>query len=66
MVETENLQKLKETGAEILDVVDRYWHSHNIRYSLYAGTVLGAVRHKGFLQETNNQKQLIPGCIQLH
>lgn len=66
MVEAEDLQKLKATGAEILDVVDRYCHNHNIRYSLYAGTVLGAVRYKGFLQETNNQKQLIPECIQLH
>jgi len=48
-MKAEDLQKLKETETEILEVVDRYCHRYNIRYSLYAGTALGAVRHKGFI-----------------
>lgn len=45
----EKLKKLQECEAEILDVFDKFCKKNNIRYSLYAGTALGAVRHKGFI-----------------
>ena len=43
------LRKLQLTQTEMLDVVDAFCKEHNIPYSLYAGTLLGAVRHKGFI-----------------
>ena len=45
----ETLRKLQLTQLEILKVVDGICKKYNIRYSLYAGTLLGAVRHKGFI-----------------
>ena len=43
------LRKLQLTELEILEVIDSVCKKHNIAYSLYAGTLLGAVRHKGFI-----------------
>ena len=43
------LRQLQLTQLEILKVIDRFCRDHGIRYSLYAGTLLGAVRHKGFI-----------------
>ncbi len=42
-------RKLQCVQVEILDVIDRFCREHNISYSLYAGTLLGAVRHQGFI-----------------
>lgn len=43
------LRRLQETELEILTAFDRYCTDNGIRYSLYAGTALGAVRHSGFI-----------------
>lgn len=43
------LAKLHDTQVEILQVIDRICKEHNLRYSLYAGSLLGAVRHKDFI-----------------
>lgn len=43
------LKRLQETQIEILKVIDRFCTEKDIQYSLYAGTLLGAVRHKGFI-----------------
>lgn len=43
------LRKLQLTQLEILKVIDRICREHGISYSLYAGTLLGAVRHQGFI-----------------
>lgn len=43
------LRRLQLTQLEILKVIDTFCRAHGIRYSLYAGTLLGAVRHKGFI-----------------
>lgn len=43
------LKKLQLTELEILKVIDDFCNKHNIEYSLYAGTMLGAVRHHGFI-----------------
>ena len=43
------LQKLQQTELEILTVIDSFCKKYDIVYSLYAGTAIGAVRHKGFI-----------------
>lgn len=43
------VRNLQLTELDILKVVDKFCKEHNIKYSLYAGTALGAVRHKGFI-----------------
>lgn len=43
------LRKLQLVQLEILEIIDRVCNEHNISYSLYAGTLLGAVRHQGFI-----------------
>lgn len=45
----DKLRKLQLTQLEILKVIDELCKKHKISYSLYAGTLLGAVRHKGFI-----------------
>ncbi len=45
----EELRKLQDTELEILSEIDQFCRRNNIPYSLYAGTLLGAIRHKGFI-----------------
>ena len=44
-----NLKKLKKRELEILIEFDKVCKTNNIRYSLGFGTLLGAVRHGGFI-----------------
>lgn len=43
------LRQLQLTQLEILKLIDRICRENNLKYFLYAGTLLGAVRHKGFI-----------------
>ena len=43
------LRQLQLTMLETLNVFDAFCRKHDIKYSLYAGSLLGAVRHKGFI-----------------
>ncbi len=43
------LRKLHSHLLLIMDDIDRVCRKHNILYSLWAGSLLGAVRHKGFI-----------------
>lgn len=45
----DQLRKLQISEYELICEVDRICRKNNIQYSLYAGTLLGAVRHKGFI-----------------
>lgn len=44
-----NLDFIKKEILHILDSFDRFCFDHNIQYSLGYGTLLGAIRHKGFI-----------------
>lgn len=44
-----DLEGLKKVELEILDVVAKFCDEHGINYGLNAGTLIGAVRHKGFI-----------------
>lgn len=48
-LDTDTLRKLQLTELELMREVDRICRKHNIRYSLDGGTLLGAVRHGGFI-----------------
>ncbi len=43
------LRRLQLEQLGILKVIDAFCRENGIPYSLYAGTLLGAVRHKGFI-----------------
>ena len=43
------LKQLQQTEYEILCTVDDFCAKHDIRYALFCGTLLGAVRHQGFI-----------------
>lgn len=45
----ETLKDVKKTELNILSTVDDFCRKNNIKYSLAYGTLLGAVRHKGFI-----------------
>lgn len=43
------LTQLQTYTLELLDMVDKFCHKHEIPYYLGEGSMLGAVRHKGFI-----------------
>lgn len=43
------LKKLQETQMELIAEVDRICKKCNIRYNMVGGTMLGAIRHKGYI-----------------
>ena len=49
MLSSEDLAKLHKVNLEMLKEVHRICEKYKIRYFLYFGTLLGAVRHNGFI-----------------
>lgn len=47
--EGSNLRRQQLRMLEMLEVIDKICKKHNIQYWLSSGTLLGAVRHKGFI-----------------
>lgn len=48
-IEPELLRKVQLTELEVLYEIDRVCEKHNIQYALLGGTLLGAIRHDGFI-----------------
>ena len=44
-----DIRDLHKAMLIITDEIDRICRKHNINYSMYGGTLIGAVRHKGFI-----------------
>ena len=44
-----SLQEIKDTELQILKVFAQFCDNNNLTYFLCGGTLLGAVRHKGFI-----------------
>ncbi len=49
MTKKETLEKLHDVEIEILDEFVRVCKKNNLKYFLVGGTLLGAVRHEGFI-----------------
>ncbi len=51
MVQYDNktLKAVQNIELEILEVIDKFCKQYEIQYSLTYGSLLGAVRHKGFI-----------------
>ena len=48
-VAMEKLKDLQKEEYDIMKRIHKFCGEHDIKYMLYAGTLLGAVRHKGFI-----------------
>ena len=48
-IESAGLKQLWTIELEILDLIDEICRKNDIHYSLYAGSLLGAVRHHGYI-----------------
>lgn len=54
------LYEMKEIEIAILDCFDSFCRKHDLSYSLAGGTLLGAVRHKGFIPWDDDIDVLMP------
>lgn len=49
VLSTEEFRKMQLLQLDMLAELDRICRKHNIKYSIFCGTLLGAVRHKGYI-----------------
>ena len=45
----EEFERMHRLQIEMLQEVDRVCRKHDIKYTIFGGTLLGAIRHKGFI-----------------
>ena len=50
----------RQLYLEMMDEVDKFCRSHDIRYSLSSGTLIGAIRHKGFIPWDDDLDIMMP------
>ena len=43
------LKDLQRIGLQIMKEIDKWCLEHNVSYSLCGGSLIGAIRHKGFI-----------------
>ena len=53
-------KEVKQIQLEMLDEIDAFCRQNNIRYSLAFGTLLGAVRHKGYIPWDDDVDIIMP------
>ena len=56
-----NLKKLQKTELEIMKYFDKICQENNLKYYLAYGSLLGAVRHKGFIPWDDDIDTHMPG-----
>lgn len=54
------LSERKELYLSMMDEIDTFCRSNNIRYSLATGTLIGAIRHKGFIPWDDDLDIMMP------
>lgn len=54
------LEERKVIQLEMLDEIDKFCRENNIRYSIAFGTLLGAIRHKGFIPWDDDVDIMMP------
>ena len=57
------LRQLQLTMLATLKVFDAFCRKHDLKYSLYAGSLLGAVRHKGFIPWDDDMDVMMPRSV---
>ncbi len=55
-----SIREEQQTELEIMKALHDYCSRHNLRYVLGYGTLLGAIRHKGFIPWDNDMDILMP------
>lgn len=54
------LEDRRQIQLEMLDEIDEFCRVHNLRYSLAFGTLLGAIRHKGYIPWDDDVDIIMP------
>ena len=54
------MHEMKKIGVAILDCFDSFCREHGLSYFLAGGTLLGAVRHKGFIPWDDDIDVIMP------
>ena len=60
MREITDTKKLQSIALGLLEKINDFCSSRGIRYSLAGGTLIGAIRHKGFIPWDDDADILMP------
>ena len=60
MREITDKRELQEIELEIFDAIHAFCEKRGLRYSLYGGTLIGAIRHKGFIPWDDDIDLIMP------